>query len=136
MRFPDNPTQQPLMRFFTELGLDNLKIPYIMSTSSNANLFNSRNYSNDQLKIFTSNKQFDPFATGIPELTGTVDDMVNDHIGVFRDAFERSFEEGWNMLMESDQYSTRAYMTIKGTEGVGTYSDRVTCFHTCCRFAF
>ena len=126
MRFPDNPTQQPLMRFFTELGLDNVKIPYIMSTPSNANLFNSCNYTNGQLDVFASNKLFDPFFTQIPNLTGTADDMVNAQIDVFRDAFKESFDKGWDLLMENDQWSARGYMTTKGSKGVGTYSDQVS----------
>lgn len=127
MRFPDNPTQKPVMDLFDEIGLQKQKIPYIMSIPANLNLFNSVVQSNAQVEAQASDGDFDPFSTGVRQLTAQVDDMVNDQVNRFRDALVDDFDKGWKLLMQYDMWSTRGYMTIQGDPKRGKYSDQV-CF--------
>ena len=127
MRFPDNPTQKPVMDLFNEIGLQKQKIPYIMSIPENLNLFNSFVQSNAQVEVQASNGNFDPFSTRVRQLTARVDDMVNDQVNRFRDALVDDFDKGWELLMQYDMWSTRGYMTIHGDPKRGKYSDQV-CF--------
>lgn len=128
MRFPDQPFMKPVMDLFDELGLQKAKIPYIMTTDNNINLFNSRLQTNAQVQAKAQAGKFDPFRTRVRGLTGTVTDMVNDQIDHFRKALVADFDQGWDELMKFDAWSTRGFMTIAGAPGVGTYSDRVGLF--------
>lgn len=128
MRFPDQPFMKPVMDLFDELGLQKAKIPYIMTTDNNINLFNSRLQTNAQVQAKAQAGKFDPFRTRVRGLTGTVTDMVNDQIDHFRKALVADFDQGWDELMKFDAWSTRGFMTIAGAPGVGTYNDRVGLF--------
>lgn len=126
MRFPDNPTQQPVMDLFDEIGLKKQKIPYVMSIPANLNLFNSVVRTNAQIEAQASSGDFDPFFTRVKKLTAGVDDMVNDQVDRFRKALVDDFDKGWELLMQYDMWSTRGYMTIQGDPKPGKYSDQAS----------
>ncbi|KAH8096667.1 hypothetical protein BXZ70DRAFT_895787 [Cristinia sonorae] len=125
MRFPDTPPMQPVMRLFRELKLENVMIPYIPTIDDNINFFNNNIKTNTQVAAAADMGEFDPFRTWTRGLTGTAKDMYYAQIGPFRKALVENFEKGWRMLMKYDAYSTRGFMTIKGSDGVGTYSTKV-----------
>ena len=125
MRFPDIPWMKPVMDLFTELGLDNVKIPYIMSVDDNINFFNGERLTNAQLQIKGQAKEYDPFRTQIKGITGTVDEMVKRQIEPFRTALKADFDKGWEALMKYDAWSTRGYMHLHGTAPYGTYDNQV-----------
>ncbi|KAH8096670.1 hypothetical protein BXZ70DRAFT_329577 [Cristinia sonorae] len=125
MRFPDHPPMKPVMELFDELGLQKVKIPYIMSIDNNINLFNSAIRTNVQVQAAAEAGNYDPFRTRVKGLTGTVDDMVNAQIDPFRNKLKENFEEGWKEIMKFDTWSARGYMTTVGSPGVGTYTTEV-----------
>ena len=125
MRFPDIPYMKPVMDLFTELELDGVKSPYIMSTSQNINFFNGRRLTNMELQIKTRAKEYDPFGTGVQGITGTVDEMIKRQIEPFRRALKDDFGNGWKALTNYDAYSMRAFMRQCGTVPHGKYDEQV-----------
>lgn len=110
---------------FNELGLQKVKIPYIMTTDDNINLFNSKILSNAQVRAHAQAGNFDPFSTYVKGLAGTVNSMVNYQIDQFRKALVADFDQGWEELMKFDARPTRGHTTTHGAPKTGIYSDQV-----------
>ena len=125
MRFPDIPWMKPVMDLFTELELDKVKIPYILSTDENLNFFNGKSLTNAGVKISAQEGKYDPFNTKVTGINGTVDDMVTRQIEPFRNALKVDFDKGFEALMKYDAWSTRGYMRLHGTAPHGSYDDQV-----------
>ena len=125
MRYPDHPPMKPVMDLFDELGLQRVKIPYIMTTDANVNLFNSTLCTNAEVEEQAAEGRYDPFGTEVVGLNGKVDDMVKRQIKFLRNKLVEDFDKGWEELMKYDAWSTRGFMTIKGGPSVGPYSKQV-----------
>jgi hypothetical protein len=114
MRFPDIPFMKPVF----DLILRNPKspiagmlkvIPYVMDNPNNLSFYNGIIKTDAELG---SPSPLDPFNTGVNP-PDTVSNMVQAAIGGFKAKLkEKPFVDGWNFLMEFDEYSTRDYIAF------------------------
>lgn len=115
MRFPKSDFMKPVFDLFTSLEIekDGLLVPYILSDDEhNVLYYNGVRMTVAEAKAAASD---DPFKIGLATHS---DDYVNAAWRPFIKALKDNVESGWDMLMDSDKYSARAYMlNLRKTEG-------------------
>jgi hypothetical protein len=125
MRFPDIPFMKPVF----DLILRNKEspihgmldvIPYVMDNSNNLNFYNGIIKTDTELGV--KPPPLDPFCTGVNP-PDTVSNMVQAAIGDFKTRLKTPpFADGWEYLMQFDQFSTRDYIALVNPK----YSDAVS----------
>jgi len=114
MRFPDIPFMKPVFDLILRnpnspiAGMLDV-IPYVMDNPNNLSFYNGIIKTDAELGIAPS---LDPFNTGVNP-PDTVSGMVGATLGEFKAKLEvPPFIDGWNFLMQFDEYSTRDYIAF------------------------
>lgn len=113
MRFPQIPFMKPVFDLFDYVGIQNSLIKYHMSEPNNIQYFNGVALTNDAIEKLAKKGDFDPFKTSVAGLTDTPENLVKARIGPFVNALASNFQDGWNQLMQWDDWSTRDYLIEK-----------------------
>jgi len=108
MRFPDIDFMQRVFDLFDRLDLkrDGLLINYVMSIPNNILFYNGIKMT---VSEYQSSNAADPFKIG---LASNAEDYTTGAFGDFKNRLTSNFDQGWDFLMQYDEYSTRDYMRL------------------------
>jgi monoamine oxidase len=114
MRFPDIPFMKPVFDLIMGptspiAGMLTI-IPYVMNNPNDLSFYNGIIKTSAELNV--EPPPLDPFNTGVNP-PDTVSNMIQAAIGDFKVRLRTPpFANGWNYLMQFEEYSTRDYMAL------------------------